>query len=100
MLLPARHDPGHNIEAWTIRSAKEAKFRRRVYKGIPDRWRRAAWDLMLNKYAQTGPAEMADLAAEYEDALDRPSTYDIQIDLDVPRTVSGHIMFRTRYGAG
>lgn len=100
MLQPDRHDLGHNIEAWIIRPPKEPKFRRRVYKGIPDRWRRAAWDLMLSRFAKTNPAEMSALANDYQESLDRPSTYDIQIDLDVPRTVSGHIMFRTRYGAG
>jgi hypothetical protein len=29
-----------------------------------------------------------------------PSTQDIQIDLDVPRTISGHVLFHTRYGRG
>jgi len=29
-----------------------------------------------------------------------PSTHDVQIDLDVPRTISGHTLFVTRYGAG
>lgn len=47
-----------------------------------------------------GVRETGRLEREYRDALDRPSSYDIQIDLDVPRTISGHIMFRTRYGAG
>lgn len=32
--------------------------------------------------------------------MDKPSPFDIQIDLDVPRTISGHITFRTRYGSG
>jgi len=40
------------------------------------------------------------LTEEYRDSLEKPSSYDVQIDLDVPRTISGHIMFRTRYGAG
>jgi hypothetical protein len=33
-------------------------------------------------------------------AMDLPSTFDVQIDLDVPRTISGHVMFHTRYGQG
>ncbi len=33
-------------------------------------------------------------------ALDAASTYDVQIDLDVPRTISGHVLFHTRYGHG
>lgn len=32
--------------------------------------------------------------------IDLPSTFDVQIDLDVPRTISGQTMFVTRYGAG
>lgn len=35
-----------------------------------------------------------------QDTLEKPSSHDIQIDLDVPRTISGHVMFRTRYGLG
>jgi len=48
----------------------------------------------------TGQLEFERLSREYEDHLQQPSTYDIQIDLDVPRTISGHVMFRTRYGQG
>ena len=29
-----------------------------------------------------------------------PSAEDVQIDLDVPRTISGHVLFHTRYGQG
>lgn len=30
----------------------------------------------------------------------KPSEQDVQIDLDVPRTISGHLTFHTRYGHG
>ena len=100
MLIPQKREQGGNVESWHIKPSKETKFRERVYKGIPDRWRRAAWDLLLSRYSGIGPREMEKLGEEYRDGLDKPSTYDIQIDLDVPRTISGHIMFRTRYGAG
>jgi hypothetical protein len=100
MLVPQMSAFGSNVEAWNVRPSKEAKLRNRTYKGIPDRWRRAAWDLMMSRSPGVSPATFERLAAEYREALDRPSTYDIQIDLDVPRTISGHIMFRTRYGAG
>ncbi|RDB29361.1 hypothetical protein Hypma_016119 [Hypsizygus marmoreus] len=100
MLKPQTRDQGANVATWTIKPAKEAKLRRRVYKGIPDPWRTAAWDLLMTRYSNLGVREMGLLGAEYRDALEKPSTYDIQIDLDVPRTISGHIMFRTRYGAG
>lgn len=29
-----------------------------------------------------------------------PSAQDVQIDLDVPRTISGNVLFHTRYGQG
>lgn len=29
-----------------------------------------------------------------------PSKHDVQIDLDVPRTVNDHVLFHTRYGQG
>ena len=100
MLEPHLRDGGGNIEAWGIKSSKERKLRERTYKGIPDRWRSATWDLLLCRFSGTGKPELLKLRQEYRDALDKPSTYDIQIDLDVPRTISGHIMFRTRYGSG
>ncbi|KAH9486452.1 TBC domain-containing protein [Psilocybe cubensis] len=100
MLVPQKRQHGGNVETWTIRPSKEAKFRERLYKGIPDRWRRAAWDLLMCRYSGLPPRTFEILALEYREGLERPSPYDIQIDLDVPRTISGHIMFRTRYGAG
>jgi USP6 N-terminal-like protein len=99
MLVPQKREQGGNVESWWIRR-KETKFRERIYKGIPDRWRRAAWDLLLSRYSGISPRAIEKLGEDYRDGLDKPSTYDIQIDLDVPRTISGHIMFRTRYGAG
>ena len=100
MLQPSTRDPGGNVETWRIRSSKESKLRERVYKGIPDRWRNAAWELLMSRFANMGHRELVRLGEEYRDNLDKPSKYDVQIDLDVPRTISGHIMFKTRYGAG
>lgn len=100
MLEPATRDPGGNVLEWMTRPSKRRKFRERVYKGIPDCWRSAAWEMMINKMSGAGQAELERLSKEYEDYLEQPSTYDIQIDLDVPRTISGHVMFRTRYGQG
>jgi hypothetical protein len=100
MLIPQKREQGGNVESWRIKPSKEAKFRERIYKGIPDRWRRAVWDLLMSRHSGIGPRGIAKLGEDYRDGLDKPSTYDIQIDLDVPRTISGHIMFRTRYGAG
>jgi len=100
MLEPTIRDHGGNVLQWGVRAAKRRKFRERVYKGIPDCWRSAAWEMMINETSGVGRAEVERLSQEYEDHLQQPSTYDIQIDLDVPRTISGHVMFRTRYGQG
>ena len=35
-----------------------------------------------------------------QDAILEPCEHDVQIDLDVPRTISGHLYFHTRYGLG
>ncbi|KAJ7755005.1 rab-GTPase-TBC domain-containing protein [Mycena maculata] len=100
MMQPLARDQGTNIQSWRVKPSKQGKLRLRTYKGIPDRWRPAAWDMFMTRIAQTSPGEMTRLGEQYRQSLDKPSTYDIQIDLDVPRTISGHIMFRTRYGAG
>lgn len=55
---------------------------------------------MMSRLANLGGDGYDRLAKEYREGLDKPSSYDVQIDLDVPRTISGHIMFRTRYGSG
>ncbi|KAJ7150375.1 rab-GTPase-TBC domain-containing protein [Mycena filopes] len=100
MMEPQTRDQGTNTQTWRVKASKQGKLRLRTYKGIPDRWRPAAWDMFMNSLSGTSPADLARLGEHYRDGLDKPSTYDIQIDLDVPRTISGHIMFRTRYGAG
>lgn len=80
---------------------------RRVYKGIPDRWRASAWETLASDYAlstSVGKGKRRsttdNLLAEYASRVDQPSSFDVQIDLDVPRTVSGHVLFHTRYGLG
>lgn len=100
MMEVRSRDPGGNVESWGIKASKGHKLRRRVYKGIPDRWRSAAWEVLMNRYSKSGHEMIAKLGGCYYEDLEKPSSYDIQIDLDVPRTISGHIMFRTRYGLG
>ena len=113
MLVAGARDAGGNVNEWRIKQGKERKVRERVYKGVPDRWRRAAWDCLVERWVGTHGEvsgekgtgkgkgkETRELFEEYREALEKPSTYDIQIDLDVPRTISGHVMFRTRYGLG
>ncbi|KAH9897736.1 rab-GTPase-TBC domain-containing protein [Cubamyces lactineus] len=100
MLVATSRDQGGNVDMWGVKPSKERKLRERVYKGVPDCWRSAAWEVLMCRYSRTGKAELRQLMKEYQEALDKPSSYDVQIDLDVPRTISGHVMFRTRYGQG
>lgn len=100
MLVAVSRDEGGNADFWGIRPSKERKFRERIYKGIPDCWRSAAWEILMCRFSRTGKGELRQLMRDYRDALDKPSSYDVQIDLDVPRTISGHVMFKTRYGQG
>ncbi|KAF5368385.1 hypothetical protein D9758_002439 [Tetrapyrgos nigripes] len=112
MLLPQKPDPGGNPEGWYIKPSKEGKLLERVYKGIPDRWRSVAWEVLMSRHTAQeirerglGPDEsrkmnLKVLREDYIEGLEKPSSYDIQIDLDVPRTIGGHVLFKTRYGAG
>lgn len=80
----------------------------RTWKGIPDRWRATAWHAFLSASAQrqqhhhhTPPlADDASLKTSFHTLLQRASPDDFQIDLDVPRTINSHIMFRRRYRGG
>ncbi|ETI25445.1 hypothetical protein G647_02218 [Cladophialophora carrionii CBS 160.54] len=79
-----------------------SKLIERTWKGIPDKWRATAWHSFLSTSAskrknQPSDAELTSLFHLYQD---QPSPDDVQIDLDVPRTISSHIMFRRRYRGG
>ncbi|KAG8897656.1 hypothetical protein FRB99_008005 [Tulasnella sp. 403] len=113
MMKVSKRDVGGNVERWTFDERKGRKLRERVYKGIPDRWRSAVWWTVIDSsrvavvcppLTRTGvsnpPMSAEQLKRDYRDRVDRPSSHDIQIDLDVPRTISGHVMFHTRYGSG
>ncbi|KAG1868261.1 rab-GTPase-TBC domain-containing protein [Suillus subalutaceus] len=100
MLEVLSRDDGGNVESWGVKASKAHKLRQRVYKGIPDRWRRAAWEVLMNRFSKSGRKAIEELGNHYLQGLEKPSSYDIQIDLDVPRTISGHVMFHTRYGLG
>jgi hypothetical protein len=99
MLEPRSRDEGGNIQTWGINPAKQHKVSRRAFKGIPDRWRSAAWSGFIGSFARVGRDQLA-LSSDYSKELEKHSQYDIQIDLDVPRTINGHVLFRTRYGLG
>jgi hypothetical protein len=74
----------------------------RTWKGIPDCWRAAAWHSFLSTSAKTwkDPETDEHLMAEFQRLQEVSSPDDVQIDLDVPRTINGHIMFRKRYSGG
>ncbi|KAL7819195.1 putative TBC domain protein [Trichoderma aethiopicum] len=81
---------------------KNPKLIERTWKGIPDRWRAAAWwSFMASSAADHGgyPTE-EQIVASFHRLLEQSSPDDVQIDLDVPRTISRHIMFRKRYRGG
>jgi hypothetical protein len=79
-----------------------AKLIDRTWKGIPDRWRAAAWYSFLAASAvkaKDAPTE-EQIIADFHRLQRQNSPDDVQIDLDVPRTINRHIMFRRRYRGG
>jgi hypothetical protein len=80
----------------------DPKLVNRTWKGIPDRWRATAWHCFLTASAKRrGPYVSDDkLVAEYHKLQEENSADDVQIDVDVPRTISMHVMFRRRYRGG
>ncbi|KAL6711600.1 hypothetical protein ACN47E_004534 [Coniothyrium glycines] len=81
---------------------KDSKLISRTWKGIPDRWRATAWYSFLAASARAdknSPSEEELIEAFYELQAES-SAEDVQIDVDVPRTINRHIMFRRRYRGG
>jgi len=81
---------------------KNPKLIERTWKGIPDRWRSEAWFSFLRTSARKrkdSPTEEA-IIASFHKLLSTSSADDMQIDIDVPRTINSHIMFRRRYRGG
>lgn len=78
------------------------KLIERTWKGIPDRWRGAAWWSFLAEHAKADDKSPSDdsIIADFHRLQKRASPDDVQIDLDVPRTINRHIMFRRRYRGG
>lgn len=81
---------------------KSSKVIGRTWKGIPDRWRATAWHAFLSSSAKRrgGLPNDDDLKAKFHKLLEQGSPDDVQIDIDVPRTINSHIMFRRRYRGG
>ena len=81
---------------------KNPRLVNRTWKGIPDRWRATAWYSFLAESAkkkQDSPSEEELIECFYE-LQEESSAEDVQIDVDVPRTINRHIMFRRRYRGG
>lgn len=78
------------------------KLVERTWKGIPDRWRATAWHSFLAASAKKSKVALSDeeLIQIYLECQDQSSPDDVQIDIDVPRTINSHIMFRRRYRGG
>ncbi|ORE14733.1 RabGAP/TBC [Rhizopus microsporus] len=76
-----------------------SKLRRRVYKGIPDCWRRDVWYYLVTDGLRSAKEDYA-YKKSYQELLLKESPHERQIDLDIPRTLRDHIMFKQRYGSG
>ncbi|KAK3080115.1 hypothetical protein LTS18_003079, partial [Coniosporium uncinatum] len=85
---------------------RNTKLIERTWKGIPDRWRATAWFAFLqssaDQHRRSGrPTPSVDeLVDFFHGAQEQSSADDVQIDVDVPRTINAHIMFRRRYRGG
>ncbi|KAN0090369.1 RabGAP/TBC [Hyaloscypha variabilis] len=82
--------------------ARSPKLIERTWKGIPDRWRAAAWYSFLRTSAKKRNDSASDesIIHAFHKLQDASSADDVQIDIDVPRTINSHIMFRKRYRGG
>lgn len=80
----------------------DPKVIERTWKGIPDRWRATAWHSFLSTSAKKRNSSVTDeeLIGQFHKLQEMSSADDVQIDVDVPRTVNLHIMFRRRYRGG
>lgn len=81
---------------------QSSKLIERTWKGIPDRWRGTAWYSFLEASAKRHPNSPSEeeLIDAFHELQYVSSPDDVQIDIDVPRTITSHIMFRRRYRGG
>jgi hypothetical protein len=79
-----------------------SKLIERTWKGIPDSWRATAWYAFLETSARRkkNSPSAEQLIQAFHEYQEVSSPDDVQIDIDVPRTISSHIMFRRRYRGG
>ncbi|KAH9463879.1 hypothetical protein Pst134EA_015960 [Puccinia striiformis f. sp. tritici] len=107
MLIPTSRDPSSYQSCYQLKpewNQQRARFEKRCFKGIPDRWRTGAWEMLLaesdTQRQSSSKPTLQRLHQQFNGLLISPSEQDVQIDLDVPRTINGHIFFHTRYGKG
>ena len=81
---------------------RNLKLISRTWKGVPDKWRASAWHAFLSASATRRRIGEKDeeLIKKYYELQEEDSADDVQIDTDVPRTISDHVMFRKRYRGG
>jgi hypothetical protein len=81
---------------------RSPKLIARTWKGIPDRWRATAWHSFLSASAKKHKDSVSDeeIIEKFHELLQQGCADDVQIDMDVPRTINSHIMFRKRYRGG
>ncbi len=98
-VVTKRPDGGGTQFDFDTRSPKVIE---RTWKGIPDRWRATAWHAFLSASAKKSKDSLSDeeLIVMFHEHQSDASPDDVQIDIDVPRTISSHIMFRRRYRGG
>lgn len=98
-VVNSKRDGGGMIFEFDTRSPKLIE---RTWKGIPDRWRATAWHAFMAASAKKRPDSPTEetLIATFRKLVNEGSPDDVQIDIDVPRTINSHIMFRRRYRGG
>ncbi|KAI9856749.1 MAG: hypothetical protein M1813_008786 [Trichoglossum hirsutum] len=81
---------------------RDPKLISRTWKGIPDCWRATAWHAFLTASAKRkgGCSSDDEIVTKFYESQEQSSADDMQIDIDVPRTINCHIMFRRRYRGG
>lgn len=101
MAIPASTNQHGGGMAFTF-NINDPKLIERTWKGIPDKWRATAWHAFLSSSAKKRKDSLSDedLIVAFEEYQSESSPDDVQIDIDVPRTISSHIMFRRRYRGG
>ncbi|ORX91118.1 RabGAP/TBC [Basidiobolus meristosporus CBS 931.73] len=85
-----------NLRLYSFKESR--KLVRRTYKGVPDCWRGEYWYFLATRKIDT-KTEIS-LTNEYKTLSTIESKDEVQIDLDIPRTLQDNILFKQRYGLG